>query len=102
MAFVALPILYQDDGGVFERDVRLQCVEILRLTSGKSSTSGWPITLEQFCDDPMKHLYGLRVPLTFLICAGRRSAHFRMASSAGHRDCPHDVRLYSTLGGTCA
>ena len=46
--------------------------------------------------------FGLRVSLTFLTCAGRRSAHFKMASSAGHRDCPHDVRLYSTLGGTCA
>src|SRR5437016_1693361 len=45
---------------------------------------------------------GLRVSLTFLTCAGRRSAHFKMASSAGHRDCPHNVRLYSTLGGTCA
>jgi hypothetical protein len=43
----------------------------------------------------------LRVVLTFLACAGRRSAHFRMASSAGHRDCPHDVSRYSTLGGTC-
>jgi hypothetical protein len=49
-------------------------------------------------DEPF---FGLRVSLTFLTCAGRRSAHFRMASSAGHRDCPHDVRLYSTLGGTC-
>lgn len=45
--------------------------------------------------------FGLRVSLTFLTRAGRRSAHFRMASSAGHRDCPHDVSLYSTLGGTC-
>ena len=45
--------------------------------------------------------FGLRVLPSFLTCAGRRSAHFRMASSAGHRDCPHDVRLYSTLGGTC-
>jgi hypothetical protein len=45
--------------------------------------------------------FGLRVSLPFLTCGGRRSAHFRMASRAGHRDCPHDVRLYSTLGGTC-
>src|ERR1700756_4979780 len=44
---------------------------------------------------------GLRVSLPFLTCAGRRSAHFRMASSAGHRDYPHVVRLYSTFGGTC-
>src|ERR1700680_1044059 len=43
----------------------------------------------------------LRPSLTLLTCVGRRSAHFRMASSAGQRDWPHDVRLYSTLGGTC-
>jgi hypothetical protein len=48
-----------------------------------------------------ERFFGLRVSLTFLTCAGRRSAHFRMASSAGHKDCPHDVKLYSTLGGTC-
>ena len=67
------------------------------------------------CARPIKHLrhsgavlgradepsFSLRVSLTFLTRAGRRSAHFRMASRAGHRDCPHDVRLYSTLGGTC-
>jgi hypothetical protein len=37
----------------------------------------------------------------YLNAWGRRSAHFRMASSAGHRDCPHSVSRYSTLGGTC-
>src|SRR5258706_11563959 len=31
---------------------------------------------------------------------GRRSAHFRIASSAGQRDCPHLVNRYSTFGGT--
>src|SRR5260370_5076477 len=31
---------------------------------------------------------------------GRRSAHFRMASSAGQSDCPHLVNRYSTFGGT--
>jgi len=39
--------------------------------------------------------------LRFLRSAGRRSAHFRMASSVGQRDCPHGVRRYSTFGGTC-
>jgi len=39
---------------------------------------------------------GLRFPLA----AGRRSAHFRMASSVGQRDWPHGVRRYSTFGGT--
>jgi hypothetical protein len=29
-----------------------------------------------------------------------RSAHFKIASSAGHSAWPHAVRLYSTLGGT--
>src|ERR1700680_53690 len=38
--------------------------------------------------------------LLFLLSAGRRSAHFRMASSAGQRDWPHGVRRYSTFGGT--
>src|SRR2546425_9077908 len=38
--------------------------------------------------------------LRFLRSAGRRSAHFRMASRVGQRDWPHDVRQYSTLGGT--
>src|SRR6266436_65989 len=38
--------------------------------------------------------------LRFLLSAGRRSAHFRMASSIGQRDWPHDVRRYSTFGGT--
>ena len=40
--------------------------------------------------------------LRFLLSAGRRSAHFRMASSVGQRDWPHDVRRYSTFGGTWA
>ena len=35
----------------------------------------------------------------FLFSAGRRSAHFRMASSVGQRDWPHDVRRYATFGG---
>src|SRR6266404_7776134 len=38
--------------------------------------------------------------LRFLLSAGRRSAHFRMASSVGQRDWPHGVRRYSTFGGT--
>jgi len=38
--------------------------------------------------------------LRFLRSAGRRSAHFSMASSVGQRDWPHDVRRYSTFGGT--
>jgi hypothetical protein len=38
--------------------------------------------------------------LRFPLSAGRRSAHFSMASSVGQRDCPHDVRRYSTFGGT--
>ena len=33
---------------------------------------------------------------------GCLSAHVRSSSSAGHRDCPHLVRWYSTFGGTCA
>jgi len=32
---------------------------------------------------------------------GRRSAHLRMLSWVGHKDCPHFVSRYSTLGGTC-
>ena len=40
--------------------------------------------------------------LRFLLSAGRRSAHFKMASSVGQRDWPHDVRRYSTFGGTWA
>ncbi len=32
--------------------------------------------------------------LRFLLSAGRRSAHLRMASSVGQRDWPHDVRRY--------
>jgi hypothetical protein len=39
--------------------------------------------------------------LRFLRSAGRRSAHFRMASSVGQRDWPHGVKQYSTFGGTC-
>src|SRR6267143_4834944 len=38
--------------------------------------------------------------LRVLRSAGRRSAHFRMASSVGQRDWPHGVRRYSTFGGT--
>ena len=38
--------------------------------------------------------------LRFLFSAGRRSAHFRMASSVGQRDWPQGVRQYSTFGGT--
>ena len=38
--------------------------------------------------------------LRFLLSTGRRSAHFRMASSVGQRDWPHGVRRYSTFGGT--
>src|SRR5258708_12472387 len=33
-------------------------------------------------------------------CFGRRSAHLRIASSAGQRDWPHSVNRYSTFGGT--
>src|SRR6267143_4796423 len=40
--------------------------------------------------------------LRFLLSAGRRSAHFRMASSVGQRDWRHGVRRYSTFGGTWA
>ena len=38
--------------------------------------------------------------LHFLFSGGRRSAHFRMASSVGQRGWPHGVRQYSTFGGT--
>src|SRR5467141_2570448 len=38
--------------------------------------------------------------LRFLLSAGRRSAHFRMASSVGQRDWPHGVKQYSAFGGT--
>lgn len=33
-------------------------------------------------------------------CSGRLAAHVSRASSAGHRDWPQGVRLYSTFGGT--
>jgi hypothetical protein len=37
---------------------------------------------------------------TTAVSRSLRSTHFNSASNAGHSDCPHSVRLYSTFGGT--
>jgi hypothetical protein len=37
----------------------------------------------------------------FSVILSRSSAHFSKPSRAGHNACPHFVKRYSTLGGTC-
>ena len=48
--------------------------------------------VEYGIDRERRYVHTLGFELRFLLYAGRRSAHFRMASSAGQRDWPHGVR----------
>src|SRR6266481_3743426 len=100
------------------RDVLGGCVSALKVV-GAVFILGWDLGLESASQIEINRGPIVRSPqllrvcrysgvancqreLRFLLSTGRRSAHFRMASSVGQRDWPHDVRRYSTFGGTWA